>query len=262
MLTWSNTQTTGALQPAGPVAGPAYVSGQNQYTAFLWCPTARNLIQFGGNGGTVIQEAMRTATTCYMRGLSEHIRIQTNSPAPWIWRRICFKTKDIRFTAPSPGDTATGPQVFSAYYENAVVGYTRMFYQLSGNGGTNRTTDTYNNILDVLFKGAQGVDFVDFTLAHVDTRRVDVAYDKTVKLASGNSSGVLREYKRWHPMNKNLVYGDDEIGEVEASTFYSVYDKRGMGNYVVMDFFAPGLGATNDDKLAISSNASLYWHEK
>jgi len=262
MLTWSNTQTTGELQPNGPVAGPAYVSGQNPFTVFIWDATARRMTQAGGGSATIVQEAMRTSPTCYMRGLSEHLRIQTNSPAPWIWRRICFKTKDDRFIASDPGDTASGPQRYVSFYENTVVGYTRQFYQLSGNGGTNRTTATYNNILDVLFKGAQGIDFVDFTLAHVDTRRVDLAYDKVTKLASGNDSGVLREFKRWHPMNKNLVYDDDEQGEIEVSSAYSVNDKRGMGNYMVMDIFAPGLGATDNDKLAISSNASLYWHEK
>lgn len=262
MLTWSNTTTTGALQTTGPVAGPAYVTGQNPYTAFIWAATARTIVQSGGGSATVVQEAMRTSATCYMRGLSEHIRIQTNSPAPWIWRRICFKVKDTRFILPSVGDTATGPQTFQPYYKNAVAGTTRFFFQMSGNNGTNVTLDSYNNVLDVLFKGSQGIDFSDFTLAHVDTRRVDLAYDKTIRIASGNNSGVLREYKRWHPMNKNLVYGDDEQGEIEISTNFSVRDKRGMGDYIVIDFFAPGLGATDSDKLAISSNASLYWHEK
>lgn len=261
MLTSSNTTGDGSIRSTGVALGGGFVRGDNNFTTFIWSPTARTLNQFSGGSATVVQEAMRTATECYMRGLSEHIRIQTNSPAPWLWRRVCFKTKDARFTQFSPGDTADAAQRYRVANQTA-NGYQRVFFQVSGSGGSNVTLDTYNNILDVLFKGAQGIDFTDFTLAQVDTRRVDLCYDKTVKLASGNSSGVLREYKRWHPMNKTLVYDDDEQGEVEVSSYFSVKDKRGMGDYMVLDLFSPGVGASASDLLAINTSTTLYWHEK
>lgn len=254
MLTFSNTTTAGV---AGPNATqqPATVSGANPFTAFLWIPTARNMILAGsGNIPSKAYEAARTATTCYYRGLSEHLRIQTSSGAPWIWRRICFKSKDPLMYTPNVNDTGT----YRTYLETS-NGYQRLFQNIT----QNNTNNTYNYIMGQLFKGTVGIDFVDFTLAHVDTRVVDLAYDKTTRVSSGNQSGVLREYKRWYPMNKNLVYNDDEAGSAgETATWWSVQDKQGMGNYIVMDIFAPGTGTTSSDLLQISANATLYWHEK
>ena len=63
-----------------------------------------------------------------------------------------------------------------------------------------------------LFEGAGNVDWADVNSAKVDTRRIDLHYDKTITINSGNSSGVFRTYRRWHPMNKNLVYDDDQDG--------------------------------------------------
>ena len=78
MLTWSNTTSTGASKATA--VGPLYVAG-NGYAVALWCPTARDLTLFNGNANSITQEAARTSTTCYMRGVSEKIRIQTSSGA-------------------------------------------------------------------------------------------------------------------------------------------------------------------------------------
>lgn len=64
MLSWSNTASTGASQTVG--VGPAYVNGAGS-GFFLWAASAQDLYS-GSNAGlsTVVQEAARTATTCYM----------------------------------------------------------------------------------------------------------------------------------------------------------------------------------------------------
>lgn len=261
MLAFTNTTNTGAISSSGPVAGPAYANGANPYTAFIWCATARGLVQFSGGSNTIVQEASRTATTCYMRGLSEHVRIQTSSGLPWIWRRIAFKAKNNIFSVADPTDTGSGPTGYRTNLETS-NGYQRLFWQMTGTPSSTPNLGSFNAVVDILFKGAQGIDFVDFTLAHVDTRRVDLAYDKTVRVSSGNASGVLREYKRWHPMNKNLVYNDDEQGEVQTTQGFSVKDKQGMGDYYIIDFFTPGTGSSGSDILQLSANSTLYWHEK
>nr|QVW56453.1 MAG: capsid protein [Gemycircularvirus]UBQ66247.1 Cap protein [finch CRESS-DNA virus] len=252
MLSWSNTSTAGASITTN--VGAMYVPG-NLYGYSLWSPTARDLSQFSGPAGAVGQEAMRTATTCYMRGLSENIRVQTSSGLPWLWRRICFKFKGPQFYTIAAGDTPTQP--WQPWLESS-NGYARQWFNATVNNQGN-TTSIMNSYL---FKGVQGQDWNDVLIAPVDSRRVDVAYDKYRRISSGNASGQLKEYKLWHPMNKNLVYNDDESGESEITAFNSVQDKRGMGDYYILDLLVPGVGATSSDILAISSTASLYWHER
>lgn len=255
MLSFSNTTTAGA-QRLVAVGGLA-VAGNSQAIS-VWCPTARSLVQFGGGSATVVQEAMRTSTTAYMVGLSEKVRVQSSSALPWLWRRICVKLRgsDGNFQNLSSSDTS--PNAPSLPYLETSNGYQRQWF----NETINNTPGTINAQLDLLFKGTSGVDWNDVMIAPVDTRRVDLAFDKTWKLHSGNQSGVFTEKNLWHPMRKNLVYADDESGEVEVTRDFSVTDKRGMGDYYVIDIVQPGMGGTASDTIAISSTASLYWHEK
>jgi len=114
----------------------------------------------------------------------------------------------------------------------------------------------------IVFKGKQNVDWNDFIMAKVDTTRVDLKYDKTRIIQSGNDTGVFKKYPHWFPMNKNLVYDDDEAGDVVESSKFSVTDKRGMGDYIIFDIFtAHGTGSASDI-LRIQSESTMYWREK
>lgn len=191
-----------------------------------------------------------------MRGLSEHIRIQTSSGIPWFHRRICFTMKGPGpFQAGAPSDS--GIQPYSPFLDTS-NGIERLWLNLSINNQPN----TFNLQLQLLFKGAVSKDWDDLILAPVDTSRVSVKFDKTWTMQSGNTNGVVRERKLWHPMNKNLVYDDDESGDVEQGSYYSVDSKAGMGDYYVVDIIQPGQGATSSDLLQITANSTLYWHEK
>lgn len=236
---------------------PGTVNGANQ-GFFVYCPTARDLSLFNGNVGAVAQEATRTSTTCYYRGLSENIRVQTSSSQPWIWRRICFKYRaySIGFYAPSASDTPLQNQN-SPYYENS-NGMNRLWLNQNVNGVGNTIAVEYG----LLFKGQRFTDWSDPITAATDSRRLDICYDRTRVIQSGNANGVIRDFKMWHPMNKNLVYDDDESGDVENQSPWSVGDKRGMGDYFVVDIVSGGAGATSTDLIQFNSNASLYWHEK
>lgn len=254
MLSWSNTDNTGATQSVR--AGTAYVRGNSAPGTFLWLATAQDMVAgVSGPDGTVTQEAQRTATTCFMRGLSEHLRIQTSSGLPWFHRRICFTTKGDSFSVTSPSDTPT--QNIGNFIDTS-QGMERLWF----NGQINNQANTNNQRLSILFKGAQGVDWDDQILAPVDTARVTLKFDKTWCIKSGNANGTVVERKLWHPMNHNLRYDDDESGVTEPSSYYSTDSKIGMGDYFVFDIIQAGIGGTASDLLNIYSNSTLYWHEK
>lgn len=249
MLSWSNTSSTGASQTVA--SGPAYVNGTGT-GFFLWNATANDLNTGGGAYNTISQESQRTSTTCYMRGLSEHVRIQTSSGLPWFWRRICFT---FRGTFPNASDSPTqAPRTL----QDTTNGIVRLWFNMD----VNNTPNLRNQVDGIIFKGAKGVDWNDFIVAPVDTRRVSLKYDRTMCIRSGNAAGTVKESKMWHPMNKNLVYDDDESGDQEATSYLSVTSKAGMGDYYVLDLLQAGTGGGTSDQILLQANSTLYWHEK
>jgi len=249
MLTWSNTTNTGTNQTVQ--LGNGYVNNAGAF--FIWCPTAQSL----DVNSTVQNSASRSASTCYMKGLSEHVRIQTSSGIPWFHRRVCFTTRGISpFNTIATSDTS----VFQPYspYADTSNGIERLFF----NTQSNVMPTTQAAMWGVLFKGQNGRDWNDLITAPLDNSRVTIKYDKTWTMQSGNANGLVRERKLWHPMNKNLVYDDDESGDVENGSYFSTESKAGMGDYYVVDIIQAGSGATSSDFLQINANSTLYWHEK
>lgn len=251
MTSVSNTSSTGAYQALFP-NGPLVVRGDSN-SATLWCATARNLARDGGLN-TITDVGARTSSTCYMRGVSEHLRIQTNSAVPWIHRRICFTLKGDRFDSPYTGDT----NVASPYIDIGGTGMQRSWQNLSVIGASG----LYTAITNWVFRGTAGKDWTDVMTGPIDTARVTLKYDRVRTYQSGNQNGFVRSIKLWHPMNKNLVYDDDENGESNSTRYLSVESKAGMGDYYVLDFFAPGGTRTASDLLTVQTDSTLYWHEK
>lgn len=254
MLSWSNTnpQNGGALA-LGP--NSATVNG-SQVGLFLFTPTAMNLNQGTTNPNYAINAAERTATTCFLRGFKENLRIQTNSHTPWFHRRICFASRGITpFNSSASSDT---PTVSYAPYVDTSNGMERLWLNMNINAMTN----TVNAIYGILFKGAVNVDWNDVIIAPVDTARVDLKFDKTWLVKSNNESGAILERKLWHGMNKNLVFDDDEVGESMASSYLSTDSKQGMGDYYILDILVAGLGGTSADLINVNASSTLYWHEK
>lgn len=252
MLSFSNTTITGDSRPltAGSLIVPGGSTG-----IMAWCPTARDLTNADGHN-TIALEAARTSTTCFMVGLSERIRIQTATGSPWMWRRICF-----RLRGPNPFHYAQSEDAPAIPYSDFLE-TSNGFQRVLLNQSVNTMTETSNAQQALLFKGQEGIDWSDILTAPVDTRRVDLSYDKYRKISSGNASGVLREFNLWHRMKKNIVYDDDENGGGEATSYYSVDSKPGMGDFIVYDIFVPGMGSTAGDALSFNTTSSLYWHEK
>lgn len=256
MMPFSNTKSDGTSQTI--THGNAYVNGAG-YATFLWCATSRdnNINIFGGTEQAPTYDAStRTASTCYIRGVKENLRFQTNTGIPWLWRRIVFSHR-----GPSPFNTLNSSDTPVQSYSPTIdtsVGPGRVWMNQAVNAMTNTTTSQYG----LLFKGTLNKDYEDVFTAAIDTTRVDLKSDKTVRISSGNANGIFREYKRWYPVNKNLVYGDVESGDNTSASSYSVADKRGCGDIYIMDIIQAGTGATSSDLIQIGSNTTLYWHEK
>lgn len=253
MLSWSNSNPSSGVS-AATVAQPITANGNTGYRG-VWIATAQDLTDQTGVLGRVAEEAVRTATSCFMRGVSEHIRVQTSSPVPWFWRRICFTYKGPDLNTLSSLDTPTST---SFQYLDTTAGMQRLGF----NQNIANMSNTINNHDAIIFRGAKGLDWNDPIIAPVDNTRVSLKFDKTWILRSGNQSGTVREMKLWHGMNKTLMYGDDESGDAESTSYQSVASKVGMGDYYIMDLLYPGAGATASDLVQLSPNSTLYWHEK
>lgn len=253
LLSVTNSTSTGTTQATAQLAGTT-VNGLDG-AFYIFCPTARDLTTVAGNIGSIAQSAQRTATTCFMRGFSEHLRIQTNSAVPWFHRRICFATRGSIFNGPGTG---TPIAQYRPYYDDSTRGIARYWLNAANNNQA-----SFNGLLQgVLFKGTYNQDWNDLITAIVDNTRVDLKFDKTFVYRSGNQTGIVKEHKLWHGMNKNLTYDDDESGDTEVSNYFSVTDKRGMGDYYIVDIIQAGEGSTGTDLMRINNTSSLYWHEK
>jgi len=238
---------------ANPQAGTTYaltgaVMPATQQYIFPWCATARNYDQTLTAQGTITETSTRTAQTCFMRGLSENIEITTNDGLPWQWRRICFTLKGTLLS-----NVITGTSQTLALETNQ--GWVRVVNTAYGNGAVGA-------IQGNIFRGAAGVDWSNIMTAPTDTTNVNIKYDKTITIASGNEDGMIRNYRRWHPMNQNLVYYDDEQGGGKVDSSYSTTGRPGMGDYYVVDIFQPRVGGTANSVLRFEPTAKLYWHEK
>nr|QJB18717.1 MAG: capsid protein [Genomoviridae sp.] len=250
MLAFYQNSSTINPQPGGyTLQGTGGGNGGNA-TILLWCATARdNTVGTGGALGNRFTPSTRTATTCYMRGLAENVELSTNTGVPWQWRRICFTFRD-------PGSLSTT----HSFFNEAGGGYSRLLYNVTS--GSTPDTANLNNLRSLIFRGELGTDWSNYLTAPVDNTRVTIKMDKTRNISSGNQNGKLVHQKLWMPMNKNLVYDDDENGGSETARFLSVGGKAGMGDYYVMDIFIAGIGAVSSDNLLFNPQATLYWHEK
>lgn len=246
MVAWSNITINPKPQPFA--AGAAYLTGDRQYI-IPWVATGRPLVGSDNTNNTVAEAAARTATEIYARGVLEKIQLQTLTSQPWQWRRVCFqyRLRDILNTQNTDTPLVT---------QTAAAGITRTLFDALQNGTMAQT------LLRVLFQGQQSIDWASFFTAKVDTRNVTLLYDKTRVLNSGNSNGMIRNVKMWHPMNKTLRYGDDETGNDETSSFFCTPANYGMGDYYIVDFFSAGPNAASGDILKFEPEATLYWHER
>lgn len=247
MLVRSNTTPT---TPAGGTTYanvPAVLNAGGTYI-FPWIATWRD----NGGAGTIYDDAVRSATTCYMKGLKEKIAVSSNDGTQWLWRRFCFTFKGPIFYAQTqPGYS------FATETSN---GFQRLVNDINNAGATGQTLRGI--FLDYVFRGGNGIDWNNVFTAPLNRDRVTVKYDKTTTISSGNAAGKSVIFNRWHPMNKNLVYDDDEQGNQTLPAAASTEGRKGMGDYYVVDMFVSGPAASSGSQMTFAPEATLYWHEK
>lgn len=221
---------------------------------FLWGATMRPTADGIGSTGTVSERSTRTATDVYIKGLADSMLIQCGDGTPWEWRRIVF--------------SAYGPQIwtgpagsFPPWHFDISAGVVRLMADL------NTTADALAiraQVASLVFKGTQGADWSDEFIAKLDNGRIKIHYDKYRKFQSGNDLGSFHRYRDYIPINKRLVYDDDETGPKEQSSIISATRKDSVGDIYVLDIVRM---ATNTEGGAstvfqMTPNADLYWHER
>lgn len=251
MMPLSNTNTAGLVQTLA--LNPLTVNARDGHFS-VWNATAQDLARDGGLN-TVTDIGARTAQVCYMRGVAETLRIQTSSGLPWFHRRVCFAYKGF-LQSTLPADTSPG--VSTLTYSDSSAGMQRLWLNLAINNSPASTAA----IRLLLFKGRENLDWNDVMVAPLDTNLFTVKFDRISTYRSGNASGTVAERKYWHPMNKNLVYSDDEAGQTNDTNYISTGGKPGMGDYFVVDIIQAGTGGTVGDLIRVNSATTLYWHEK
>ncbi|QCX35068.1 capsid protein [Blackfly genomovirus 6] len=258
MMQYANTSSSGGgTVPIGP--GAMFVSGNNQYIG-VWTPTGMDLNSAGSIENSITEQSLRTATTCFIKGLTENMRIETSSGVPWYWRRIIFTSKQNVWLQFSVND-ATKNQSNDGnpgVLESSTNGWERLYF----NQYINNAPATISDWQSIVFRGTQNRDWSDPLTAQIDTSQVDLRSDRLMTIRSGNASGTVKHIKRYYSVNKNLTYADDESGNAQVTNHFSVRDKRGMGDMHILDIFLPGTGATSTDILKLTSTSTLYWHEK
>lgn len=248
MPAWTNIVSG---SPGTEGLGGATLTGTGNFS-IVWSPTLRGSTFASGLRGSKFYEQLRTSVTTYAVGVKETIRIGTNGPIGWHWRRICFTMKGE--------DLYTGDRDAFDLSSSLVARIT--------SDGMKRAvlfSEPALQTRNIIFKGNQNVDWTDVITAPLDTNRITPVYDRTTHIKSGNQSGKTRIVRLWHPMGKNIVYNEDQNGQDTPESFYSVTGRAGMGDYYICDFFKSdfilGEEATNSS-LYFEPAATYYWHER
>lgn len=242
-----------------PTIGPRTFTANDGQIMMMWCPTKRRRItglESTGNFPTVDDPAARTATECYYTGLKERITVSTSGSSTWRWRRICFTFKSDRFLF-LPNDEEIGYRT-RMDEERSGYGYMRALNAFNFADFPQQTMA--NQIQAYMFQGTSGIDWNNTWTAKTDGERINVKYDKTRIIRSGNDAGTMKDYNLWHGMYATLVYDEDEQGGAQQNGDMSAMVKRSMGDYYVVDFI--GCNDGNEEQLVFNPASTLYWHER
>lgn len=231
-------------QGGNPVVGPLTVG-----TGFasLYCPSARPVSLLGNPTTPTVGESNRERQSTYSRGYKERVTVATQTGASWAWRRIVFTFKGNDFYS------TTGSQ--RPWQDLSNLGMARFVMSLSGT--------QYISVRDLLFDGQEGIDWLSQLTAKVDTTRVKLLSDTTIRINPGNEDGHYKTYRFWTPTNKTLMYDDDEGGPLGENTYQSTGGRIGMGDLYVYDYVSLVVpSATGTPSLSFSPEGTYYWHER
>lgn len=227
----------GAPQPATPLTffdvNGVQIPGQvGDFSVYMWCPTYRQ------NGATSAYNR-RGKTRTYFRGIKENVELFLPSACPLQWRRIVVS---------SPLNV-----VNTVSYDTANV-----FQQ-----GRTQTPQfsSYFAFLEVIMQGTFGIDYNNHFTAKIDTKRARVMYDKVRTISPKTTKGAIQKFKFWHPVNKSLIYDDEEEGGNINSSPWAV-QSPGNDNVYVIDLFANFNAALTTERARWAVQSTVYWHER
>ncbi|QXF14486.1 capsid protein [Porcine genomovirus-3] len=215
---------------------------------FMWCPTWRQ------RRTASTDEHVRANQEVFMRGIKD--RIMVSATFSLIHRRVCFwshrRIDDARpFVFDNP-DVIDAP---SYQRRNLVALYPNLDEE----------------IFEYLFKGTVGFDYSENSRwdTPLDNKRVKVVYDKQYTITpnyaapDGAQFGKTLTRKLWHPINRKVLYDDDEEGADVNGSGWSAQTPESLGNYYVLDIFSTGqyIEGSTDQVGTYMPESTTYWHE-
>ncbi len=222
---------------------------------FLFCPSARVMGSLIGASDRIMaaSEAERRKSKCIMKGYRETVELETNNNTCWMWRRIVFTTTGLK----ERFDQSQANQTVS--YDIS-KGYTRPLWNIrNGNSeGAARLADIYNFVFD----GTRSVDWANPFTAKVDRRQCRVYHDRTRTIQStAGQKGRFWIHKEYYPVNKQIIYADDEDGAgFKNMATYSMGNPGSVGDLFVFDIFDNTSGQSSDT-MNIGVGGTYYWTE-
>lgn len=215
---------------------------------FMWCPTWRQ------RRTASTDEHVRANQEVFMRGIKD--RIMVSATFSLIHRRVCFwshrRIDDARPFVFDNSDVIDAP---SYQRRNLVALYPNLDEE----------------IFEYLFKGTVGFDYSENSRwdTPLDNKRVKVVYDKQYTITpnyaapDGAQFGKTLTRKLWHPINRKVLYDDDEEGADVNGSGWSAQTPESLGNYYVLDIFSTGqyIEGSNDQVGTYMPESTTYWHE-
>lgn len=226
----------------------------NGVHTFVFSPTMRYLLPNNASFS-----AQRTSSKPYIKGIAESYTLLPNDGSVWWHRRIVFASKRLYAEAVTG---LAGNGVIQAQPDQSTTTTRKLRDMSSDPGSTGYSTLSTDLSVDI-FHGIYTVDWVDPMRAKLDKTRITVLSDRLVTLKSGNDAPAPRIVKHYTSVNKTIVYQDEENGITMSVSPFSVTSKSGLGNIYVYDLFeCPVPINTTTSTLTISTQQTLYWHEK
>jgi len=266
MLSVSNTTPLGAPQSEpnsgtgrvhirGGDPGPTTQNG----AIFVWSPTMRPI-----NDNTM-SDNVRASRDVYHKGFREIFKVETNSAAAFMWRRIVVESKEPAPYEYEGGGMDQPPHAFVPWYTGP-SGVARLWYNQYGNkaaGVDNKMDDILEQWYSYLFEGTRNNDWAETMIAKVDLDRWKLRFDRTFKLISNNQEGLVRKMKFYHPFESTMYYDHDESGSGTGNqSVVCSQSKKGMGNVYIIDIIEGAFSSDDTDVLRLTPESCAYWHEK
>jgi len=221
--------------------------------AGLFIPTARLPgPQFGASE--------RNKTRTFSKGYHERITLITNTAAHWMWRRIVFRKIML-------------PQILQVQAVTPTVNPNIVFNLRDTTRGQMRTTwnmglgstpniDVDNIMQSLIFDGTEGSDWASVYNAKTAKRFIKVVSDRTRQLGGAQTAqGRAHRFQEWYPVNRTLVYDDEESGATpDSGSTYSDSSRFTAGDLCIYDTFQC-INGTESDILRFGVEGTYYWHE-